>query len=63
MPPKVHDCTDRANCAFGHLITVAFRWHCHPKAVPETRLTCGYVSGRYWDRTSDLLGVNEVLSR
>jgi hypothetical protein len=26
-------------------------------------MTCGYVCGRYWDRTSDLLGVNEALSR
>ena len=26
-------------------------------------LTCGNVGGRYWDRTSDLFGVNEALSR
>jgi hypothetical protein len=27
---------------------------------PSARLCAG---GRYWDRTSDLLGVNEALSR
>jgi hypothetical protein len=26
-------------------------------------LTWPYICGRYWDRTSDLLGVNEALSR
>jgi hypothetical protein len=26
-------------------------------------LTCGDSGGRYWDRTSDLFGVNEALSR
>ncbi len=26
-------------------------------------VTCGYCGGRYWDRTSDPFGVNEVLSR
>jgi hypothetical protein len=26
-------------------------------------LTCGFSGGRYWDRTSDLFGVNEALSR
>ncbi len=26
-------------------------------------LTCGNIGGRYWDRTSDLFGVNEALSR
>jgi hypothetical protein len=25
--------------------------------------TTGQLSGRYWDRTSDLFGVNEALSR
>ena len=26
-------------------------------------VTCENVGGRYWDRTSDLFGVNEALSR
>ncbi len=26
-------------------------------------VTCAYCGGRYWDRTSDPFGVNEVLSR
>jgi hypothetical protein len=26
-------------------------------------LSCGDDGGRYWDRTSDLFGVNEALSR
>jgi hypothetical protein len=26
-------------------------------------LNCGDDGGRYWDRTSDLFGVNEALSR
>jgi hypothetical protein len=26
-------------------------------------LSWPYICGRYWDRTSDLLGVNEALSR
>ena len=32
-----------------------------PGAMPG--LTCINAGGRYWDRTSDLLGVNEALSR
>ena len=29
----------------------------------QVALTCGHVSGRYWDRTSDLSGVNGALYR
>ena len=29
----------------------------------DGRLTCINAGGRYWDRTSDLFGVNEALSR
>ena len=38
----------------------------HTFARSDTRicpLTCTFVGGRYWDRTSDLFGVNEALSR
>ena len=31
--------------------------------LPDELLTWPYTGGRYWDRTSDLLGVNEALSR
>src|SRR3954466_13013481 len=30
--------------------------------VGNGRLTCGKPGGRYWDRTSDLFGVNKVKS-
>jgi hypothetical protein len=32
------------------------------RAVSEAS-ELAYIGGRYWDRTSDLLGVNEALSR
>jgi hypothetical protein len=31
--------------------------------VGDELSVCGAVGGRYWDRTSDLFGVNEALSR
>ena len=34
----------------------------HKRPVPELE-PAGELGGRYWDRTSDLLGVNEALSR
>ena len=30
--------------------------------IVDGPLTCGNIGGRYWDRTSDLFGVNEALS-
>ena len=35
----------------------------HEKAGVRDRNTGSDLRGRYWDRTSDLLGVNEALSR
>src|SRR5215469_6332469 len=42
-------------------------WHRHRTIATHDRgicgLSCADLGGRYWDRTSDLLGVNEALSR
>jgi hypothetical protein len=35
----------------------------HTRAGVRERNTGSELRGRYWDRTSDLLGVNEALSR
>jgi transposase-like protein len=37
-------------------------WH-HVEQYANSALTCVNVGGRYWDRTSDLSGVNGALSR